>query len=180
MEICVSCGAIAPTSNDQCTRCSSQFEETRKEVAPPSEDLQLVRLHGRFKCRSCGSEVALNHFTLDEYLCGRCGIQQVFSWEEWEQIIEHGHNTADLTGFNQPGIVDENFWVEFGEHQGDDIARMFRSIGKDKSTLTKGNSFFGGLDFEMDVTPGNPVCDNCKTPCRKRTVHKSGASGEQT
>ncbi|MBN2341256.1 MAG: hypothetical protein JXX29_09945 [Deltaproteobacteria bacterium] len=133
----------------------------------------MVRLFGGFTCRSCGSQVALNHMTLSGYLCGNCGIQQQFDWELWQQIVEHAHNTADITGFGQPEFADESFWRAFEEKQDEDIARMFRSIGRDKSTLTKGNSYFGGVAFEIDVTPGNPLCTVCSAPLQPR-LHENG------
>jgi DNA-directed RNA polymerase subunit RPC12/RpoP len=65
--------------------------------------------------------------------------------------------------------------LAFADKQDDDISRMFRSIGINKSTLTKGNSYFGGVEFEVDVTPGNPLCTTCGAPFRPR-FHQRGLS----
>lgn len=164
MEVCPSCGTIAPESYDACKICGASFEQGRPKVTPPAGGLMLVRLCGEFDCRSCGGKVALNHFTLEGYRCGSCGIKQTFDWDLWEQIVTHAHNTADLTGFARPNDADEDFWNAFVQEEGDDLVWMFRAIGRNRSTLTKGNSCFGGLEFEMDVSPGNPICSECGAP----------------
>lgn len=164
MEVCPSCGTIAPTSSDECGRCFTPFGQPRLRATPPPGGLMLARLFGEFDCRSCGSKVALNGFTLGGYLCASCGIEQKFDWDLWEDIITHAHDTADVTGFYKPSFEDNFFWKALAAEEGDDIARMFKSIGLNKSTLSKGNSSFGGLEYEVDVSPGNPICDSCAKP----------------
>jgi len=124
-----------------------------------------ARMKGHFICRSCGDKVALNHFSLDGYLCGSCGILQKFGMREWSQIVRHAHDTADITGFFRPSADDVRFWEVFSAYDSD-VAMMFKSIGRDKSCLTKGNEEFGGIEFEMDVSPGHPLCASCSKPVK--------------
>ncbi len=162
MEICGTCGVIARSTKTECAICSSGYEDKKRKALQPQNGLLPVRIEGEFQCRSCGSKVPLNYFSTDGYLCFNCGIRQKFDWEEWEQIIEHGHNVGDLTGFERPS--DWDFWRIFLEQHDEDILRMVRSIGVEKTILTKGNSFFGGIEFSVDASPGSPVCMTCTIP----------------
>jgi Zn finger protein HypA/HybF involved in hydrogenase expression len=164
LRICLSCGTIAPTSNTDCGRCGVRFEDNTRDLTPEEVSFMPARIKGHFECRSCGKEVPLNYLALDTVPCASCGIDQAVSWDLWEDVLAHAHNTADLTGNAKPHLGDELFWRAFRDEEGEDITAMFRGIGLRKSTLTKGNDYFGGVQYALDVSPGHPLCERCREP----------------
>ncbi|MBN2716690.1 MAG: hypothetical protein JXX14_12630 [Deltaproteobacteria bacterium] len=183
MEICGSCGTIAPPGKYQCAQCHALFDSNRVEVSPPDNELSYARLIGNFVCRRCGENIAISHFTLEGFQCPVCNSQERFDWALWEDIVKYAHNVADLCGFDQPDATDTVFWQTFREREGEDVLRRFRAIGRNSAAYTITNRRPHLAQYNVDVSPGNPVCENCHLPLAIRVddgtlVTQCGECGE--
>ncbi|MBN2803480.1 MAG: hypothetical protein JXR91_10320 [Deltaproteobacteria bacterium] len=164
MEICLTCGTIKKSSDTQCSVCETPYEENTADVSPPGDDLCIARFNGHFECRSCGHGVALNGLDKDgNILCGKCGIEQAFNWDNWDSILTHAHNTADFAGWNKPQ-ANSPLWKGLAEEMGEDTAEMFKRIGDSRSILSLSDGAFRGLSYEVEASPGYPICEQCKKP----------------
>ncbi|MBN2530040.1 MAG: hypothetical protein JXR76_26860 [Deltaproteobacteria bacterium] len=170
MEICASCGSIAPAGKYQCSRCHAPFEYNRIVVSPPKDELIYTRICGSFNCRRCGHNIALSYFTLDGFQCPECNSLERFDWSLWEDIVKDAHNVADLCGFDQPDAANHEFWQFLRDFTSEDLLRDLRAIGRNSSRLHKKNPNPHLAGYSVDLSPGNPVCSTCRTPLQIRVV----------
>jgi len=161
MKVCLACGTIAPLGQKTCSSCESPLEENTTEVAPRDDDVVFARVSGHFSCRSCGEPVPLNHFCLNGIPCSQCGIKQSFKAEDWPELLEHAHNTADLTGPRRP-VDGTRDWIALTERIGEETGALVYGIGRSRSRLTISGGSFSGLDYAFSAGPGHPVCQDCK------------------
>lgn len=171
MEICLSCGSIAPTQSQTCKRCGSSFEDNRGSSGHLAEGLNWIRFDGYFLCRSCGFNIQLNYLDSDgAVLCSQCGVDQKFSWERWEQLLIHAHNVADLCGVNAPE-KDSLLWQAMKEVDGQNLTNVYGKIGKTHSLVSLSQSeLFEGFKYEFNVSPGFPLCNKCKCPLEAEII----------
>ena len=166
MEICGSCGTIAPPGKYQCAQCHTPFKDNRVVVPPPEDELSYSRVCGSFTCRSCGHEIALSYFTLEGFQCPECHSHQRFDWGLWEDIVKYAHNVTDLCGFDPPDAADADFWQYLREKEGEDVLRRFRAIGRNSSAYVMTNSNPHLAQYKVELSPGNPVCVACGIPLK--------------
>ena len=166
MEICGSCGTIAPPGKYQCAQCHAPFENNRVVVSPPQDELSYARICGAFTCRSCGHDIALSYFTLEGFQCPGCNNQERFDWGLWDDIVKYAHNVTDLCGFDPPDATDADFWQVFRELEGEEVLRRFRAIGRNSAAYTLTNRNPHLAQYKVEISPGNPVCTACNVPLR--------------
>ncbi len=162
MKICLSCGAVAPVNNADCGRCNAVFEGNTAKTSPRADGLVFARVQGHFKCRSCGKNVAINHLeSTESVMCGSCGVDQSLELRQWKDIVNHVHSTADITGDSKP-LEGDPFWKFFDQDEGSSTGEKYRSIGYESSTLTSSGGVLRGAQWEVDASPGHPVCTKCR------------------
>lgn len=170
MEICGACGTVAPPGKYQCAQCHTPFEFNRIVAQPPADELIYARVCGSFKCRICGRDIALSYFSLEGFQCPECNSVERFDWTLWEDIVKHAHNVADICGFDQPDAADHAFWQVFRDLESDDLTRRFRAIGRNIESLVLTNTNPHLAQYNMEISPGRPVCVPCRLPLNIEVV----------
>ena len=165
MEICFSCGTIAPEQSKTCSRCNNTLQGNRGKPGQMPKGLNWARFDGHFLCRSCGFDIQINYLDTDgAILCTQCGIDQRFNWERWEGLLVHAHNVADLCGRAAPGN-DTPIWEVMKNFEGDNLRDIYGKVGKSHSLVSLSEAeLFEGFKYEFNASPGHPVCKKCNVP----------------
>lgn len=155
MDLCGSCGRVAPQTLAACELCGASFGRVPARGTP--EDLRWAALRSEFQCRSCGHHSPIDHLDTDgSASCRRCGLEQAFAVESWRLAIEHAHAVADLAGPDPEGsrphpqlsIAAENPYWTIGVGETEAAAKV---VG-------------GPNQLRVRVGPGQPLCPRCKSP----------------
>jgi hypothetical protein len=156
MEVCGTCGLIAPSKRGTCDACEAPFATPRMQVPPLGDDLYWVSVRCEHRCRACGLTTPLNELDADGIVaCERCGIDQAMDVSEWARIFQHAHEVGDLAGPDPNGrkpakdadIADQNHFKTTGVKHG---AAPSQDYGEGHARVTAG--------------PGHPLCKQCKVP----------------
>ncbi len=164
MELCPTCGVVAPTARNSCEVCDGDLSGRRR--APEIADGRYwvgVRCH--FQCRSCGHMSPLNFLDMDGSVqCHHCGLEQAFDVDSWRDGLEHAHQVGDLAGPEPEGrhphprvsVVGANPMARVGVDQTQATSAQAGTVTRDGMTLTR--------SLRVDASPGHPLCRRCQTP----------------
>ena len=164
MEICPTCGVIAPTARNTCEVCDGDLAAKRR--APDlAEGRYWVGVRCHFQCRSCGHMSPLNFLDMDGSVqCHHCGLDQAFDVQSWGDGLEHAHQVGDLAGPAAEGrhphprvsIIGANPMARVGVDRTQATSAQAGTITRDGMTLTR--------SLRVDASPGHPLCHRCQTP----------------
>lgn len=146
-SICMGCGIATDTSRSNCESCQTPYPSPPQLARPQPQSGYWVAIRAEFTCNSCGFDVPLNHFELGEgVVCTRCGIEQRYDEENWEELVDFAHAVGD---FGAPGPQ--------GRYPDQPVPKQkpFAHIG------SRGSWARSGMFY---ASPGNPLCDSCKAP----------------
>ena len=174
MELCGSCGAIALSTEragaTRCGVCEAGLAGARKRAGPLADDLVVVGVRCRFQCRGCGHMAPLDQLDVDGTVrCARCGLEQAFDVESWEETLAFAHAVGDLAGPEPEGrFPDPHFSIA--------LQNPYRAIGVtqiwDTHALT-GEVQRGAAvlqrSLEVRAHPGRPLC-TCGAPLDLRRL----------
>ncbi len=160
--VCPSCGLAAPTEKEDCALCGASIQDPL-QVPHGDEFWVAVRCH--FQCRSCGHLSPLNSLDMDGSVqCHRCGLDQAFDADAWEQGLAHCHAVGDLAGPEPEGrhphpvvaLLGLNPFADIG------VTRTFSALNLSGSFVRDGLTVTRSL--RIDAGPGHPLCPRCRTP----------------
>lgn len=164
MEICPTCGVIAPTARNSCEVCDGDLSGRRRATEIADERYWVgVRCH--FQCRSCGHMSPLNFLDMDGSVqCHHCGLEQAFDVDSWREGLEHAHQVGDLAGPDPEGrhphprvsIIGANPMARVGVDQTQSTSAQAGTVTRDGMTLIR--------SLRVDASPGQPLCRRCQTP----------------
>lgn len=167
MDLCPSCGLVAPQGWSQCAACGVELPARRPSVERAPEDPWCVGLRVQLQCRSCQRLSPIDHLDLDGTVrCRHCKVEQAFPPVAWQEALRLAANVGDLAGPDPDGRVRDPCWA-LGE------INPYRKIGVDKqslSTTIQGSVRSDGLKvsraLSVELAPGHPLCASCHLPLK--------------
>jgi len=158
MEVCSSCGIVAPRPGLPCEGCglSATVRAPERRGA-----LYFVQAQAQFQCRGCGRLAPLDAVALDGLAwCASCGLTQAVDPSGWPEALAFAHAVGDLAGGE--GLHPNAYWsIELQNPHGDiGIERAMEML-----TLAE-NRQVNGLEvrrsLRLRAAPGHPLCGACK------------------
>ncbi|MBI2392983.1 MAG: zinc ribbon domain-containing protein [Deltaproteobacteria bacterium] len=160
MRVCGTCGVIAPTGRAECSVCGGTIANAPTVQAREDGNYWACVLECDFACRACGMRSPLDGLDLDGTVeCRRCGVQQTFDLEQWDEVLNFAEDVADCAG--PPGRlgkgpVDGNPYAEIG------VTHTFAE--KTLSGMIIDGEGMKPRNLRLRATPGVPLCERCHVP----------------
>ncbi len=160
MNVCATCGIVAPRPGLPCEGCGS----TGTGRAPERRGgAYFVWIRCRFQCRGCGRLAPLDEIEVGGVArCVLCGLTQAFDPSAWREALAFAHGVGDLAGGE--GLHPDARWA-IG------LANPHAEIGITRAStplVVSGTGTVGGVavsrSLHVRAAPGHPLCGTCRSP----------------